>query len=83
MDIEEIKTLILQIAAEVFSVDATSLHGNVKAGDLEQWDSLGHLRFFLELEHRLHVKFSSTEILDIKSIEEIVHAVHSKLSRCP
>ena len=78
MDIQQIKTVIFEIAGDVFSADSKLLSEDIKAGDLELWDSLGHLRFFLELEHRLNVKFSTTEILEIKSIKEIIHAVSAK-----
>lgn len=75
-----IKDAIMQVAADVFSVKESILNEDIKAGDIEQWDSLGHLRLFMELEHRLQVKFTSAEILNVKSIGEIINIITAKMS---
>lgn len=65
--------------AEVLAVITTELDlddGEVTAestiDDVENWDSLGHLRVCMALEQRFGVKIPMEEIADLRSVPAIV-----------
>jgi len=75
MNNSDILNQVLKIASEVFSVPESKIDKNTQQGDFENWDSLGHLNFILALEEKLNVKFLSTDIIHMKSIEDIVNKI--------
>ena len=58
--------------SEVFSVPVSILNESTKQEDIDKWDSLGHLNLILAIEAKLGVKFSSDEIVNIKSIKDVI-----------
>jgi len=67
------------VAARVFSVPAAEVTDALKAGDIPQWDSMGHLNLFLAIESDLGVKFSPAEILGLASIRQIAQKAAEKV----
>ena len=51
---------------------------NLKAGDFEKWDSLGHLNFLLSVEKFFKIKFSMDEMIKIKDFDEISKIIKKK-----
>ena len=51
---------------------------NLKAGDFEEWDSLGHLNFLLSVEKIFKMKFSMEEMIEIKDFDEISKIIKKK-----
>ena len=51
---------------------------NLKAGDFEEWDSLGHLNFLLTVEKIFKIKFSMEEMIEIKNFDEISRIIKKK-----
>ncbi len=67
-----LKDQIIEIASEVFFISKTEISLDSKVGELNNWDSLGHLNLILAIEGRFGVKFSANEIIKIKSINDIL-----------
>ena len=76
---EKLKDQIITIASDVFNVPKTEIGLKTSIGDLENWDSLGHLNFILEIESRLNVNFTSEKIILIKSIKDIIEDIEANL----
>lgn len=66
---------LISIAAKTLNVPETSLTPDTGVGDLDAWDSLGHLRLMMELEQAFHVRFSTTQIRELTSLVEIQSAL--------
>ena len=49
-----------------------------KLGDFEEWDSISHINLFLTLEKKFKIKFSVSEMLELKSIKEITKAIKKR-----
>lgn len=81
MEKEKIRQTVNQIAAEVFLSDINDITDVLKAGDIEAWDSLGHLNLFLAVETRFGVKFTTDEILTTTAIGDLVTKLSEKLSQ--
>ena len=47
----------------------------LKAGDFEEWDSLGHLNFLLAVERHFKIKFSMEQMTELKDFDEISQSI--------
>ncbi|MBF0558391.1 MAG: acyl carrier protein [Nitrospirae bacterium] len=69
---------LIEVATDVLRVPEGEISMDLKAGDLPNWDSLGHLRLFMAIEEKFGVKFTAKEILQLLSIEQICCAIEEK-----
>jgi acyl carrier protein len=72
---------IKAIIADMFDVKTSlvSPDSGFLKGDIEKWDSLGHLLFVLKIEEELQIKFSMQEIQVMRDFRSILELVNSKL----
>lgn len=64
---EEVDTKLRKIFSELFRVDPEALHDDVRRGELDGWDSLGHLDLVSELEQQLSVQLDPDQALEIET----------------
>ena len=65
----------LQQLSKIFSVafdERITINSSSSKENMVQWDSLKHLYLILELEDHLNVKFTTTEIEQIKNVEQLL-----------
>ena len=48
---------------------------NLKINSFEEWDSVAHLNFLLEIEKNFRVRFSLDEMSEIKSVKQILKKI--------
>lgn len=60
-----------EVMVDVFDEDRP-IDAETTAADFENWDSLGNIRLFMALEVRFGVKFSTSEITEMKNVGELV-----------
>jgi acyl carrier protein len=80
MDKTDIYERLTPIFHEVFDDDSLVLRPELIADDVEEWDSLNHIRMILSVQKAFGVKFSAAEIGKLKNVEELVDLIHSKLA---
>lgn len=51
---------------------------NLKFGSFKNWDSLKHLNLLLLIEVRLKIKFTMTEMSEIKTIKDLLKIIRNK-----
>ena len=69
------------IITEMFDVKTSQIYpdsGFLK-GDIDNWDSLGHLMFVLKIEEELKIKFSMQEIQEMTDFKSILELINSKI----
>lgn len=66
---------LIKIASEVFQVPEESLTLETGMGDIEAWDSLGHLRLMMEIEQEFAARFSTEQLRQLTSLAEIQEAL--------
>jgi len=66
------------IFREVFDDDNLTLSPETIASDIENWDSLNHIRLIVSIEMVFNVKFTSQEIDSLKNVGEFVDLLESK-----
>ena len=68
------------IMNDVFDVDLDqeSVNLDTTAADIEEWDSLSHIRLIVAIERKFNVKFKNSEIEALKRVGDLVALVQAK-----
>ena len=59
------------IIAKVFSIPESEVNDNSSPENIESWDSFNGLILVDELENHFKIKFSISEITDVKTVSDI------------
>jgi acyl carrier protein len=68
-----------EIFQDVLEDDELKLSPETTAKDVDNWDSLNHVRLMLTVEKSFGVKFSASEIGRLKNIGGLIKLVKDKL----
>ncbi len=79
MTIDEITRKIADVMVDVFDVDEADITPTTSADDIEEWDSLSHIRFIITLERLFKIKFLNEEIADLKNVGDLARVIRAKL----
>lgn len=80
MDRTTIMEQVQEVMADVFDVDDLAISDATTADDIEEWDSLSHIRFMISVERLFGFKFRNEEIAELKNVGELVTAIAKKLA---
>ncbi len=69
---------VSEIMADTFDLDDLKVTPETTAGDVEEWDSLSHVRLIVAIERAFKIKFSNAEIERLRNVGELVEAIASK-----
>ena len=62
---------LITIVAKVFSIPESEVNDNSSPESIESWDSFNGLILVDELENHFKIKFSISEITDVKNVSDI------------
>lgn len=79
MDRDQIIEKLVPLMEDVFDEDDLAYSDDLSADDIEEWDSLSHVRFIAAVEKAFKVRFSTGEIEGFKNTGELVDALTAKL----
>ena len=68
-----------QIFKTVLEDDNLTINEGMKTSDIKGWDSLSHINIIEEIEKKFKVHFSTGEVVVIKTVNDIVDLIQSKL----
>jgi acyl carrier protein len=74
----ELHERLTQVFRDVFADDALMLEPDTSASQVPGWDSLAHLRLMLTIEKTFRVKFTATEIGQLKNVGDLEKLLASK-----
>jgi acyl carrier protein len=77
---DEVMAKITDLMIDVFDLDDFDVSRATCADDVEDWDSLSHIRFMITLERAFKVKFSNEEISELKNVGELADVITKKLA---
>jgi acyl carrier protein len=80
METAEIYQKLTGIFRKVFDDDAIVVRPDLTADDVDEWDSLSHIRLVLTVEKAFNIKFSASEIGKLKNVGEFADLIKSKTS---
>ena len=63
---------------EVFD-DTIDVKPELTAKDVDEWDSLAHIRLMLSVERAFQIKFSASEIGKLKNVGELAELIGRKV----
>ena len=72
---------VLAWIAEIFEEPLENIRPEMKKEEIEAWDSLGVLTLMASLDETYEILLTEEEILELKSIEDVVNLLrkHGKL----
>ena len=76
---EKIYDYLTPIFHDIFDDDDIELSAELNADDVEEWDSLSHIRLVVAVEKSLSIKFSSSEISGLENVGQFVGLIQRKL----
>ncbi len=78
METAEIYRKLTTVFENVFGDDSIVVRPELSAGDVDDWDSLTHVRLMLTVEKAFNVKFSASEIATLKNVGGLAELIRSK-----
>jgi acyl carrier protein len=75
----EIQKNLTSAFHDVFDDEDIVLSSDLTAQDVQEWDSLAHVRLMLTVEREFKVKFSAAETANLKNVGELIDLIESKL----
>jgi acyl carrier protein len=76
---DEVRSKLTSIFETVLDVDDLDLRDDLSAGDIEEWDSLSHVRLIVTVERQFKIKFSNSEIEGLKNVGDLIRMVMTKV----
>lgn len=80
MERQEIFAKLKSIFERIIS-DKTELTPETSSRDVRNWDSLNHVLFIAEIEKEFGISFDLTEMLEMRSIEDICKAIEKSINK--
>lgn len=70
---------IREIMIDVFDIDDDLAISNAtSADDIEEWDSLSHIRLIVAVERNFGIKFTNSEIESLENVGELIALIEAK-----
>ncbi len=67
------------VMEDVFDLDELSLTPGTTADDIEEWDSLSHIRLIVALERRFKIKFRNSELEGLMNVGDLIRVIDGKI----
>ncbi|HEX7945410.1 MAG TPA: acyl carrier protein [Phenylobacterium sp.] len=78
MSADNILRELREIMIDVFDVDDLEITRATTAEDVEEWDSLSHVRLVVAVERKFGFKLKNSEIEALKSVGDLVDLIAAK-----
>lgn len=76
MTIEE---RIKKIMAKILEISEDKIEADSAIGDLDNWDSLNHLKIIATIEQDFGIQFTPDVLMDIEDFSDIVSATEERV----
>ncbi len=80
MEKQDIYAKLAEVFQDVFDDESIVVRPDLSAKDVDEWDSLAHIRLMLTVEKAFGIEFSNSEIGKLKNVGELAELVRSKTS---
>ena len=71
---------IAEIFEDVMDLDDFIYNSEVTADDIEEWDSLSHVRLIVSIERHFKIKLTNSEVENLKKLGDIATLISEKTS---
>lgn len=69
---------LTEVFHDVFDDDSIVVTPELTAADLDEWDSLAHIRLVVAVEKKFGMKFSAAEVGRLKNVGELVRLLEAR-----
>lgn len=69
---------LTKVFQDVFDDEDLVVTPELTADDVEEWDSLSHIRLVLSVERAFKVKFSAAEVEKLKNVGDLAALIKAK-----
>jgi len=77
-DTDVILQKLSPILQDCFDNDDIIATPELKAADVDGWDSLAHVRLILQIERAFKIHFSASEVAGFKNVGDLASAIKAK-----
>ncbi len=67
-----------EIMIDVFDNEDLDINENTSADDIEEWDSLSHIRLIVAVERKFGFKLKNSEIESLKNVGDLAKLVDAR-----
>ena len=78
MSSNQLLTTLSEIFEDVMDLDDVQLTPETTADDVEEWDSLSHVRLIVAVEREWGISFTNAEIEGFKCVGDLITAIEAK-----
>jgi acyl carrier protein len=75
IDFEKLK----QVVSDILAVDIDNIDENSSSDNIDQWDSLSHIRLVMAIEVEFKVKLTPDDMMDMLSVKLIKMILEEKI----
>ena len=72
---------VRNLMMDVFDIDDLEITTATTAEDVEEWDSLHHIRLIVAIERAFKIRFSNPEVEALKNVGDLVTLIDRKAGR--
>lgn len=76
----EIYEKLTPVFRDVFDDDDLTPTAEMTADDVEEWDSLSHIRLILSIEKVFGIRLSTIEVGGLKQVGDLVRVIQAKVN---
>ena len=78
MDRGSVFGTLREVFLDVMDLDEVALDDGTTAEDIEEWDSLSHVRLVVALEREFGIKFTNAESEGLRTVGDLVDMILAK-----
>jgi len=79
MEKNEVLKQVTAIFIDVLEKEDLVITAETTANDIEEWDSLAHIRLVVAIENKFNTRFSSREIQSWENVGEMIECIYNKV----
>ena len=81
MTIDSITSELTEVFRDIFDDEGLEIHNDMTAHDVEEWDSLSHIRLIVAAENKFGVRFTQIEIEQLENVGDFKRLIESKVGK--
>lgn len=79
MESTELYSRLTKVFRDVFDDDEIVVRPELTADDVDEWDSLKHIRLILSVEEAFRIRLSAAEVSRLNNVGEFATLIESKI----
>jgi acyl carrier protein len=76
----DIEPKLKRIVIETLKISEAAYSEELTAGDIPEWDSIGHVNLLMAVEREFEIAFDVTDAIDIESVGDLQDMVKKYLA---